>query len=216
MADESSAAGGAACRDFCEIAAGFAKAMVEGNPTTPMNDTLRRVLAGERDAFREIIREHAPMVRAFLGAHLRDFHTAEDLAQEVFVAVYANLRSHDGERPLAPWIRAVARNKLNDHLRRRYAPGRVAESLRADILENLAEEPDDGRDAERIAHLKDCVEARRAADRSLVRARYFERESVGDIARRLATTESAVSSKLYHLKAALRDCMDAKHAEARA
>ncbi len=181
-----------------------------------MNESIRRVLAGDREAFRDIIREHAPMVRGFLGAHLRDYHAAEDLAQEVFVAVYANLASVDAARPLAPWIRAVARNKLNDHLRRRYAPGRVAEPLRAEITDRLAAEPDDGLTAERIAHLKHCVEARRAADRALVRARYFERESVGDIARRLVTTESAVSSRLYHLRAALRDCLETKHAEARA
>lgn len=180
-----------------------------------MNESIRRVLEGDREAFRDIIREHAPMVRAFLGAHLRDHHAAEDLAQEVFVAVYANLAAFEPERPLAPWIRAIARNKLNDHLRRRYAPGRAAESLRADLTERLADEPDDGLTTERIAHLKDCVEARRSADRSLVRARYFERESVGDIARRLRVTESAVSSRLYHLRAALRDCLETKHAEAR-
>lgn len=178
-------------------------------------EILQRIRAGDRDAFRRLIREQAPAVRAFLAAHLRDHHAAEDLAQEVFVAVHANLDSHDGRRPLAPWIRAIARNKLNDYLRRRYSPGRMTEVLRAEIADRLASVQEDEGVEERIEHLRACVEARRSADRSLVRARFFDRESVGDIARRLAVTESTVSSRLYHLKAALRGCMETRMAEAR-
>ncbi|MCE2726519.1 MAG: hypothetical protein LW698_07035 [Planctomycetaceae bacterium] len=53
-----------------------------------MREAVARVLAGDTEAFREIVRECGPMVRVYLAAHVRDHQQVEDLSQEVFVAAY--------------------------------------------------------------------------------------------------------------------------------
>jgi RNA polymerase sigma-70 factor (ECF subfamily) len=178
----------------------------------PLHDILRRIQAGDTDAFREVIRVHASGVRAFLAGHIRDFHTAEDIAQEVFVAVFAGLDSYDMDRDLGPWIRAIARNKLMSHLRREYGPRRLVQPLRAEIADNLAAEAetDDRYGAESAAFLQGCINKHPARDRELLEARYFANEAVNAIAKRLDTTVSAISSQLYRLRHQLRDCIEAQ------
>jgi len=60
------------------------------------------------------------MVRGYLHRRLGgDGATADDLAQEVFLRVRANLDAMRDARRFGPWVVRIARNVLIDHLRRR-------------------------------------------------------------------------------------------------
>ncbi len=56
-----------------------------------MKDAVQRVLAGDRDAFRLIVREHSLMLRSYLGSQLHHASDVDDLAQEVFIVAYRKL-----------------------------------------------------------------------------------------------------------------------------
>ena len=71
-----------------------------------MNDVVKQVLDGDKQAFRKIIREYSPGIRVFLASHIHDHHTVEDLSQEIFVAVYWNLKTFKQDSDLGAWIRA--------------------------------------------------------------------------------------------------------------
>ena len=43
----------------------------------------------------------------------------DDVVQETLLAVHLKRHTWDQSKPLLPWVRAVARNKLIDNLRRR-------------------------------------------------------------------------------------------------
>ncbi|MEN9360458.1 MAG: polymerase sigma-E factor [Verrucomicrobiota bacterium] len=178
-----------------------------------MNETLQRVRDGDLQAFREVIRIYGPGVRILLASHIRDLHAAEDLAQEVFVAVYAGLDSFDPKQDPGPWIRTIARNKLMSALRRRYGPKSRLLSLHED-LRSLAVTDDSSADLENRQHqvelLRHCMARHPESERQLIQARYFTREAVQDIAIRLGTTVSAISSQLYRLRHQLRSCMEGK------
>jgi RNA polymerase sigma-70 factor (ECF subfamily) len=66
------------------------------------------VLAGDRDAFRQLVdREAASVVRACHRV-LGDLHEAEDAAQEAFVIAYRSLASWRGEGPFGAWLTRTA------------------------------------------------------------------------------------------------------------
>lgn len=174
-----------------------------------MQEVIRRVQNGEVEAFAELITAYAPGVRSFLSSHIRDFHAAEDLAQEVFIAVYANLDNWKPELNPTPWIYGIARHKLMSHLRRLYGPKSRINAFQAEITEELLRHSrvENVRGTERILG---CIEHQPAAERSLLLARYFDGDSVQEIAARLGTTVSAISSQLYRLRHQLRACLDGK------
>ncbi len=174
-----------------------------------MRDLVRRILAGDRDAYREIVREYGPLVRACLASHLASAQIVEDLAQETFIAAYEHLREFDVERDFGPWVKTIARNKALSHLRRLQLHGQALEKLKAQAAERVFEElatSDDAAGA--LDQLRSCFEKlpRRLMD--ILRARYFDRQSVNGIAGRTRSSPGAISSLLFRARKDLQACME--------
>jgi RNA polymerase sigma factor (sigma-70 family) len=78
-------------------------------------DCLARVRAGDRDAYADLVRRHAPIAvrtAALLGAGA----DAEDVAQEAFVKAYAALDRFREGASFRPWLlRIVANEARNQH-----------------------------------------------------------------------------------------------------
>jgi len=89
-------------------------------------ELLRRYLAGEQACFERLYDAHQKpcfdFIRRMLGA--ADDATAEDLHQEVWIAVARQAASFDaGRARFVTWLFTIARNKVMDHFRRQ--PGLV-------------------------------------------------------------------------------------------
>jgi RNA polymerase sigma-70 factor (ECF subfamily) len=66
------------------------------------------VLGGDQGAFRTIVeRESATVIGVCLRV-LGDFHEAEDVAQEAFVAAYRSLATWRGDGPFGAWLARIA------------------------------------------------------------------------------------------------------------
>jgi RNA polymerase sigma-70 factor (ECF subfamily) len=99
-------------------------------------ELVRRVLAGEPAATRELVARFEHDVFGLCVRLLRHRHDAEDVAQDVFLRVFRGLRTWDPTRPLRPWVLTVAVNRCRTHLSRRKA--------RPDTADYLADLPDSG------------------------------------------------------------------------
>lgn len=90
-----------------------------------MDDTpqlIQRAKASDREAFAELYRRTVTPVYRYLWARTGSRDVAEDLTQEVFFGALSTIgRLHaSDEAGLQAWLFQIARNKLADHLRRRY------------------------------------------------------------------------------------------------
>jgi len=56
-------------------------------------------------------------VQRVIRTRVADPETAADLEQEVYLFVFRSLDRFDPERPLRPWVRTIAQNRLRDHWR---------------------------------------------------------------------------------------------------
>lgn len=84
---------------------------------------IERVLAGDVEAFRELVERHQRRVFGFVRNLVRHAPDAEDLAQEVFVAVFQKLHSFDAERSqFSTWLLTIARYQCLNHLKRSSLP----------------------------------------------------------------------------------------------
>lgn len=113
-----------------------------------LRELMRRGLAGDSAAHAALLAALARLLRGYhrhrLGGHHAD---AEDLLQETLIAVHERRHTYDVDQPFTPWVYAVARYKLIDHLRR----NRVRATLPLDDFEDLfaAEDDNASRDAGR-------------------------------------------------------------------
>lgn len=75
---------------------------------------------GDTHAYQLLLRQTAQMLRPYLLKTLRSTADIDDVIQEILVSVHRARHTYDGTRPYAPWLFAIARFRLQDHLRRLY------------------------------------------------------------------------------------------------
>nr|EPB93969.1 RNA polymerase sigma factor [Pseudomonas plecoglossicida NB2011] len=76
-------------------------------------------LEGDARAYREFLAALASHLRGFLRRRLAHRPAeAEDLLQEVLLAVHNARHTYQPQQPLTAWVQAIARYKLVDYLRR--------------------------------------------------------------------------------------------------
>ena len=90
-------------------------------PAEPLADRLR---AGDPDACREMIDQHAARMLRVLLRLRGDHHEAEDLLQETWIAACQAAREFRGEASLQTWLERIARNAAAMADRRRLAVSR--------------------------------------------------------------------------------------------
>ena len=74
---------------------------------------------GDHDAYRDLLEAVQPMILGYLRKRLESEPAAEDVTQEVLLTMHRVRHTYDPVRPFEPWLFAIARSRLIDHLRRR-------------------------------------------------------------------------------------------------
>src|SRR3974377_2347037 len=86
---------------------------------------MRAGLRGDAAAYRVLLSRLSANLRAYYKGRLsrigRSATEAEDLTQEALMAIHARRHTYDPTAPLLPWVHAIARYKLIDHLRHTHA-----------------------------------------------------------------------------------------------
>ncbi len=85
-------------------------------------ELVARSLAGQEDAFRELVTRHQRSVYNLLARMLRNPSQAEELAQDTFLKAFRNLRSFDNRFKFSNWILRIAHNAAIDAMRRAGPP----------------------------------------------------------------------------------------------
>jgi RNA polymerase sigma-70 factor (ECF subfamily) len=91
---------------------------------------------GSEWAFRELVQRYQDIVVRTAFAYLKNKDEAEDLAQEVFIAVYENISSFRNEANLKTWIYRITINKSINQIRK--LKWKSALSQVENILETIA------------------------------------------------------------------------------
>jgi RNA polymerase sigma factor (sigma-70 family) len=158
---------------------------------------MRTAMSGDAGAYRQFLMSVTPHLRAMARHRCRIVGVsegdAEDIVQEVLLAIHLKRGTWDQSRPIGPWIAAIVRNKLIDALRRR---GRHAVVPIEDVIETLGAEDraDDTVSSHEIDGLLGQLKVRQ---REIVKAISINGSSVRETADRLQMTEGAVRVALH-------------------
>lgn len=164
-------------------------------------DLMRRIDAGEEDAFRALFDRFAPTAHALARRVVRQAFLAEEIVQEVFLSVWRDPRAYDEARgSVRAWVLGMVHHRAVDAVRREEAHRRRAEEAQARPETDLEQDPSD-RVAEDVDRPKERAAVRAAlaelpaGQREVVELMYFEGLSQTRVAARLGLPLGTVKSR---------------------
>jgi RNA polymerase sigma-70 factor (ECF subfamily) len=176
-------------------------------------ETIRLILAGEKQLFHELIRPCERSIYFLLYSLLRNEADAEDAAQETAIKVYRNLHLFRGDSQFRTWVLSIARNEGLGRLRK--TESRREDSLDAltdgeagdftpAILTSWREVPLESLERKELGGLlRQAIEGLPAIYRNVVLLRDIEEMDVRETAVALGITEGAVKVRLHRARALL-------------
>jgi RNA polymerase sigma-70 factor, ECF subfamily len=79
---------------------------------------IKRFIDGDESTFNTLVLRHKEKVRNIIYLTLSSHDSVDDIAQEVFITVYKNLRRFRFESQFTTWLYRITVNKCKDHLRK--------------------------------------------------------------------------------------------------
>jgi RNA polymerase sigma-70 factor, ECF subfamily len=158
------------------------------------------------DLFVQLITANHDHLRRYIYTLLPHEQDAQDVMQEVCLTLSQKFSEYDRSRPFLPWACGFAYLKVLQHRDRN--PRRTV-LLPVEVLELVAREREAEEPvlAERLVALERCLAKLGRADRDLIKARYIDRISPDDIARRLAVSRRTTFRNLERVRRLLFDCV---------
>ena len=153
-------------------------------------------LGGDAVAYRSLLDRLSSRLRAYFKRKLvrfgRGATEAEDLVQEVLLAIHLKRHTYDTGEPLTPWVHTIARYKLIDYLRRT----RTAATMPLDE-ESEAMAHDDNASAESSHDIRRLLGRLPEKVRCSIECVKLEGRSVAEAAERCGISESGVKINIH-------------------
>ena len=174
---------------------------------------IRRILAGEKHLFHDLIRPCERAIFFLLLGLLKNDTEAEDAAQETAIKVYLNLRNFRGDSQFRTWVLSIARNEGLGRLRKQ--ANRREDSLDADtdeqtgdytpaILTSWKEIPTEALEKKEFAAiLRKAIDDLPEIYRNIVLLRDIEEMDIRETAAALGISEGSVKVRLHRARAML-------------
>jgi RNA polymerase sigma-70 factor (ECF subfamily) len=170
---------------------------------------VRRVLAGRREEFGDLIRRYEPTVRSIALAHISAQVDVLDVVQETFIAAYTRLDTLRDEKQFAPWVASIARNTAVSHVRKEHRLQTLHESCPTG---QEGSRVDDAReDLYEILHTE--LEVLESTHREVLLLYYFAHMPTRQVADTLDLTVEAVKKRLQRARTQLGERLIARLSE---
>ena len=154
-------------------------------------------LSGDAAAHRMLLGCLSSRLRGYYKGRLtrigRDATEAEDLVQEALIAIHVGRHTYDPREAFTPWVEAIARYKLIDHLRRTRAG--LADAPIDDAADLMAR--DDHSGVESAHDLRRLLARLPEKMRRAVECVKIEGRSVAETASLCGVSESAVKINVH-------------------
>jgi len=179
--------------------------------------TLELAAEGDVTALGELAHELRPRIEKQLLRYPLSDEDRHDLVQSTLMQVIRRVGSFRGDASFSTWLFRVTANEALMMMRsQRRHRARLVEGLDLEDLESLpaANDAAYGRAegaavaSERDARVRQALDQLPADYRDVVSLHYHEDMGLQEIARRLATTESAVRSRLHRARSRLRSILE--------
>lgn len=162
------------------------------------NVIIEKVLAGDTEAYRELVSRHSGQVFSLVSGIVRNREDAEELTSDVFLKAFGQLNKFRGDSKFSTWLYRIAYNTAVSHTRRRKNPT-------IEIDERRMEDMDDGTEEQalkeaRLEELEKALERLPGGDKALIELFYMQELSIDEISQITDDTQGNIKVKLYRTR----------------
>lgn len=177
---------------------------------------IKKAKSGNLEAFEQLILQYEKRIYNYCYRMTNSQEDAEDLAQEIFIKVYKNLKSFKGNSKFSTWIYRIAYNTCIDKYRKKEV-ATVSLTLNSDEEEKEIDLPsNDPLPEERIVSREEydvvceCISELKPEYKNAVILRDIQNYTYDEIAEILNIPLGTVKSHISRGRAALRDALIAR------
>lgn len=179
------------------------------------NEQIRKILAGNSEAFRELIVSHQRLVSHIVFRMVSNEADREDVCQEVFIKVYQNLGGFQFESKFSTWIAKIAYNTSINYLKKKKVP--LFDDLRRED-ESIDSFGSESRTADSFAvstdisaRLQQEIDALPVRYRTILTLYHLDEMSYSEIADILNMPDGTVKNYLFRARKLLKQKLSAKY-----
>ena len=176
-----------------------------------LGETLRRVLAGDRNAYSGIVAAYQDMLLAYAAFRVPDAALVDEVVQQTFIRAFEQLRDFQTDKDFGVWLRSICRFMILAELKRasrdRQNKDNYQDHLKVRLFADSLQRGESGADEDVLRRLKGCMAKLQQTARSLVTLRYQELLKVEEIASRVGQSATWVATTLFRVRETLRKCI---------
>lgn len=160
---------------------------------------MARAQAGDRAAYNQLLKAMVPAIRALVCKKIRDEGLVEDVIQDTLLAIHRVRHTYDPQRPILPWVAAIASARAIDALRHRGRRQEVQDE--EELQRQLAASAESLADTDILSGYLDNLPLRQ---REIVESVHLREQSLAQAAAETNQSLSAVKSLLHRAMVNLR------------
>ena len=168
------------------------------------------ILAGDENAFENLMKKYQRQVHAFAFRKVGDFQTAEDITQETFLRVYQKLATLNDSAKFSAWLYAIVNNLCIAWHRKSLLQTKSQQEIHISEIETDAYSR-----YVAVKHAKTSAEAQRdlvrklltklkESDQEVITLHYFEEMTSSEIGAHLGVSENTIKSRLHRARQQLK------------
>ena len=177
---------------------------------------IRRVLSGDDEAFRILMRRHQKGVHALIWRKIEDFHIAEEITQDTFIQVYKKLGTLEDPNRFEGWLYVIANRRCINWIKRNKVK---MDKLNMQSLEaTLPEEVEEASYEHHISHQREVENTQRRqnlvkrllqqlpeSERTVVTLYYLGEMTSVEISKFLGVSVNTIKSRLRRARKRLQE-----------
>ena len=165
-------------------------------------ELIRRTLAGDNNAFSELVEKYQKQVHALAWRKTGDFHTAEDITQDTFLKAYQRLHTLKEPQRFAGWLYVIATRRCLALFRQKRLQTQVIENIDTPVSnkdaysQHIAEEQAKTIVKEQQEVVKKLLATLKESDRTVITLHYFGEMTCEEMSEFLGVSANTIKSRL--------------------
>ena len=171
-------------------------------------ELIRRILDGDDDetAFAELVDKYHKPVHALAWRKIGDFHTAEDITQDVFLNIYQRLHTLKDPKLFSGWIYVITTSLCATWIRKNRIKTQPLEETETTMLQKDAYSQHVAEDRAKTANqtqrdvVKKLLAKLKESERTVMTLHYLGEMTVEEISRFLGVSAGTIKSRLQRAR----------------